>query len=37
MRKSCLIGVLLLVVVLLGGCGQKGDLFLPDDQSENAS
>lgn len=29
--------IALLVAMLLGGCGQKGDLYLPDTESSSAS
>ena len=28
--------VISLVVISLGGCGQKGDLYLPSEQSESS-
>ncbi|GGW54645.1 lipoprotein [Halomonas sp. KM072] len=37
MRVASALGALLLVALLLVGCGQKGPLYLPDDTSDSAA
>nr|HAT8714903.1 lipopeptide [Legionella jordanis] len=35
MRKSLLIAITIIIIISLTGCGQKGPLYLPDNQKQS--